>query len=141
MAIRGRRSAVITVIGTILAAGALALSGCAGTSGGSSDDQGGASSAESVVGTWGDKTKGSPWLTLADDETVTGSDGCNGIGSTFTVEDGVVTLAPFFSTQMACTGVDTWLSKIKSVSVEGDTMTVLNSAGDVIGTLPRASAD
>ncbi|WP_166426851.1 META domain-containing protein [Labedella gwakjiensis] len=89
-----------------------------------------------IVGTWGSSGKGQPNLVF-DDGKVTGTDGCNGISSTYTVADGAITVARFMSTQMACTGVDTWLRGIHSVEIDGDALVVRNSAGDQIGTLDR----
>ena len=68
---------------------------------------------------------------------MTGSDGCNGIGSTYTVVDGTVEIAPFFSTLKACQGVDDWLRGVSQVQVDGDTLIVLDKNGTKIGELPR----
>lgn len=67
-----------------------------------------------------------------------GNDGCNGIGGSYSVQDGRVVVRMGLSTKMACPGVDTWLRGIATATVSDDTMTVYNRAGDQIGTLTRA---
>lgn len=93
----------------------------------------------SVTGTWKSDDAGEPHLTLGDDLTVTGSDGCNGISTTYTIDGDIIEFKSFFSTLKGCQGIDTWLSAVSTASVNGDTMTVLNRAGGEIGVLHRAS--
>ncbi len=104
---------------------ALALTGCAGNG-------------SDVHGTWGEKVDAKPYLELSDDGSVAGSDGCNRMTGTFTVDGDTVTFGQLASTLMACEGVDTWLSKAETATVDSDTMTVFNTKGDEIGTLDRA---
>lgn len=104
---------------------ALALTGCAGNG-------------ADVYGTWGEKANAKPYLELSDDGSVAGSDGCNRMTGNFTVDGDTVTFGQLASTLMACEGVDTWLSKAETATVDGDTMTVFNTKGDEIGTLDRA---
>lgn len=92
-----------------------------------------------VTGTWKSDEAGEPQLVLDDDLAVTGSDGCNRIVTTYELTDGVVKFASSLSTLKACEGVDAWLSALKTAKIDGETMTVLNAAGEEIGTLHRAS--
>jgi heat shock protein HslJ len=91
---------------------------------------------DAVTGTWGSTTNGQPHLAFADG-TVTGTDGCNGISTTYTVDGDTITVASFMSTEKACAGVDTWLRSVRSVEIDGDALIVYNSSGDQIGTLDR----
>jgi len=100
-----------------------------------------AASAGDPVGTWGEpSTTGKPSLTLAEDGTATGNDGCNQLSGTWKPgEDGSVTFSPFAATQMFCEGVDTWLSMAASATVDGDQLVVLDASGKQIGTLDKSS--
>ena len=116
----------------------IAVSACASTS--PDDSSAGAdTSADAVVGTWGDTAKSKPHLILASDGTVTGTDGCNGISTTFAVDGNSIELEQFASTRMACLGVDPWLSAIHTAVVDGDEMVVSNAKGERIGTLARTA--
>lgn len=68
-----------------------------------------------------------------------GNDGCNGIGGSYTAQDGTIVATLGLSTKMACPGVDTWLRGIATATVADDTMTVYNHVGERIGTLTRAA--
>ncbi|MBO9554809.1 META domain-containing protein [Cellulomonas sp.] len=146
----GRRAAVLTLV-TVFSFGTLAA--CA-----SDDDPGGgetsagvttsptkaspqAASAGDAVGTWGEpNTTGKPSLTLAEDGTATGNDGCNQLSGTWEAgDDGSVTFSPFAATQMFCEGVDTWLSMAASATVDGDQLVVLDASDKQIGTLAKSS--
>lgn len=92
-----------------------------------------------ATGTWKSDDAGEPHLTLDEDLTVTGSDGCNAIATTYVLSGDVIEFKSFLSTLKACQGVDTWLSAVNTASINGDTMTVLDSAGEEIGVLHRTS--
>jgi heat shock protein HslJ len=89
-----------------------------------------------VVGTWGSTAKDQPHLTF-DDGKVTGTDGCNNIATTYTVDGDAIALKSFMSTMKACLGVDPWLGAVHTVEIDGDALIVRNSSGDQIGTLDR----
>lgn len=93
--------------------------------------------ATEIVGMWGSDATGEPHLEFADDGTVTGSDGCNGISTTYTVDGERAEIEKFASTLKACPGVDDWLRGIRSVEIDGDTLVAMNSSGDTIGQLDR----
>ena len=134
-----------TLTGTILLAAALALSGCA--TGGATEDDGAPSasasadeiSAGAAAGTWGDADDTTqPSLELAEDGTLSGTDGCNQLSGQWT-ENGVdLTFENVASTMMACADVDTWLSALDTATIDGSTMTVFDESGDEIGTLERS---
>ena len=92
---------------------------------------------ELFIGTWSSDEPGEPHLTFGNDGTVRGSDGCNGISTTFTSDGEIAVLKPFASTLKACSGVDDWLRGVSSVSLDGDIMEVSDSEGEAIGTLQR----
>ncbi|WP_168197053.1 META domain-containing protein [Agromyces laixinhei] len=92
------------------------------------------------VGTWGDAAAtGEPSLALAEDGSLTGTDGCNRLIGTWTAETDTVTFVDVASTRMFCEGVDTWLSALATGTVDGGTLTVLDESGAEIGTLARSS--
>jgi heat shock protein HslJ len=111
----------------------VALSGCAGSSGGSSIDPG---------GSWGDTSDtAEPSLTLADDGSLTGTDGCNRLSGSWRLEDDdLVYFDAVASTRMACEDVDTWLEGLSQATISGSTMTITGADGAEIGTLERTSS-
>lgn len=125
--------------GLIVAAGALLLTACAPAGGpGSAPTSTASPAAPDVVGTWGTDAAGEPFLEFTAEGAVTGSDGCNGISSTYTVVDDTVEIEPYASNLKACQGVDDWLRGVSAVQVEGDTLIVMDDAGTQIGELPRS---
>lgn len=111
---------------TLVVACALALSGCA-------------SAQPGVVGVWGNPdTTSKPSLELGDNGELTGTDGCNRLMGSYTVQGDKITFEGVASTLMYCEGVDTWLSALASATVTGNDMTVFDRAGAEIGTLERA---
>lgn len=89
------------------------------------------------TGTWVDPD-GNGYLTFDDRGNVRGSDACNGIGTTFTVDDasGAAALEPFATTMMACPeGWSQWLLQVTTVEHHGDRLTVLGREGEEVGTL------
>ncbi|GGI45132.1 META domain-containing protein [Agromyces flavus] len=111
-----------------------ALAGCAGEEG---DVSGGDID---PTGTWGDSSgTDSPFLTLEDGGDLSGSDGCNSLSGTWSVDEAdQVVFENVASTQKACEGVDDWMSQLSVAEVSGDTMTVLGTDGAQIGQLERA---
>ncbi|SDQ17711.1 META domain-containing protein [Leucobacter chromiiresistens] len=122
--------------------GAALLVGCASLSADGSGTDGETGDAEmieqaDVVGTWFSDEQGKPTLTFDESGKVSGTDGCNGIGSTYTIEGDRVRIENFVSTMMACPGVDDWLRGVSEVQLSGDELQVFNDSGDEIGTLQR----
>lgn len=127
--LHGARRAVALIGAAALLAG---LSACA-----PSDP--GPAGADPAVGTWGTPgTEGEPYLTLNDGGQLDGSDGCNALTGSWEAEGDEIDFDDVTSTLMACEGVDTWLGALESATLSGDTMTVRNEGGAVIGTLERA---
>lgn len=120
-------------LGALAALGAagMLLAACAGTSNS-------ANPAARFVGTWGNTSPQRPYLTFKANKSVTGSDGCNRIVTTYTVSGDTATLKPAATTLMACPGVDTWLSNVHTATIHGHTIVVKNADGSKIGTLDRA---
>ncbi|GAA1518449.1 META domain-containing protein [Agromyces terreus] len=115
--------------------GVLLLSACAGEEGSS---RGGSIDA---AGTWGDTADATaPSLVLAEDGGLTGTDGCNRLTGSWSVDEADhVQFGDVASTRMACQGVDTWLAGLSQATIADGTMTVLGQDGAEIGTLERAS--
>jgi len=113
----------------------LMLTGCLG-------EQGSASGGDlDPVGTWGDpSTASEPYLSLADGGALTGSDGCNRLTGSWSVDEGEqVLFEDVAMTRRFCEDVDDWLSRLSAATVSGDTMTVLGQDGAEIGQLERTS--
>lgn len=99
------------------------------------------------VGTWGDgyNTDKEPYLELALGQEqdadkagfLTGSDGCNRLSGQWMMVGGELTFPQLGGTQMACEGMDTWLSKAAGASLDGDVLTLKDATGATLGTLDR----
>ena len=89
------------------------------------------------AGKWTSPEAGDPFLEFTDDGQVKGSDGCNAIQTMWEVDGDKVLITSFTTTQKACAGVDPWLSKASSATVEGNVMKVADSSGKVIGGLEK----
>ena len=109
-----------------------ALTGCAGSSGGSSSID--------PVGSWGDTSDtAEPSLTLDEDGSLTGTDGCNQLSGEWRLEDDdIVYFDAVASTRMACPDVDTWLEGLSQATISGSTMTISGGDGAEIGQLERS---
>lgn len=94
---------------------------------------------EKLVGLWGENATGQPHLEFAADGTVTGSDGCNGVTTTYSVNGDRVDLAQFASTLKACPGVDGWMRGVRAVELDGDVLIVMDASGAELGNLTRSS--
>ncbi|MDN4613861.1 META domain-containing protein [Leifsonia sp. F6_8S_P_1B] len=97
----------------------------------------GCSSASSLPGDWGEEAAGEPSLTIESDGTFTGTDGCNPVEGTGTIDGDTFTFGPFAAITKACEGVTPWLNLASTAKVDGDTLTVYRSGGKEIGTLER----
>ncbi len=128
-----RTGRLVTAFG-LLAAGISLFTACAGGTPVGSGDQ--PEPSDAILGTWGSTGERQPHLVF-DNGSVTGTDGCNGISTTYSVDGDTITLSRFMSTKMACPGVDTWLQSVRTVELDGDALLVRNAAGDHIGTLER----
>ena len=132
---------------SVLAA-ALLLGGCASPGGGSYDDESPEPSEtakaltdSTLVGTWGSTDDQQPNLVFDDEGGVTGTDGCNRLVGSWSLDGDSVILSDLVSTLMACEGVDTWLGAAASarlVAGEDDELQVFDSSDTEIGTLERA---
>lgn len=111
---------------------ALVLSGCAGSSPA-------AVTQDLVHGKWTSQSKGNPYLELDGKGNVTGSDGCNRIATSYTIDNNRVVFAKGLSTLMACEGIDAWLAGLSEASFADQTMLVKDDSGAKIGELERSS--
>ncbi len=118
----GRSLAAVTVFGLLL------LTACVP----------GFSSAVDPVGVWSESSDDdSPTLSLLEDTTVNGYDGCNQLTGGWEPTDDGVNFKNLASTRMACEDVDDWLSRAASAKIAYDEMTVLDEDGNELGTLTR----
>ena len=92
------------------------------------------------IGKWTSPEAGDPYLEFHDDGSLEGSDGCNAIATTWEVEGDQIVIDSFMTTQKACSGVDTWLSKASTATIEGNVMKVEDGNGKVIGGLEKEDA-
>lgn len=91
------------------------------------------------TGTWGQRERGRPWLSF-DDARCTGSDGCNKMAGPWRQScGGRIEVGPMMVTRMFCEGVDTWLSNVEAVAIDGDRMLVFGTDGKRLGSLRRTA--
>lgn len=136
------------------ALGAVCLAGlltaCSGDAGGGSGQSSGAQDepvpgqgtpSESIegeiVGTWSSDEPGDPSVDFTEEGSVEGTDGCNPIEGSYTVEGEEASLELEMTTMEECPDVDDWLKGISIVTIEGETMEVQNADGEDIGVLQR----
>lgn len=118
----------------VAAVAALGLSGCANSGAG-------APGGPDPVGTWGTvESTGVPFLTFTDNGVFTGSDGCNTLNGGWALNGTTIDFKNVTTTEMACQGVDTWLSALNTATISGSTMTVFNVSDSEIGTLQNETA-
>lgn len=141
-----RRQALLASLAlTGLAAGLIACTPVPGT-GGSADPaanevaEAPVSAEEQVRGAWGaaEEEPNLPRLEFQEGGTLVGTDGCNGISGTYSVDGDSVLLDQAASTLRACEDVDDWLRGGTEIRVDGDQVHVLNAEGTEIGQLDRA---
>jgi heat shock protein HslJ len=131
--------------GLLSASAIVLLAGCASSG---SPDQGvsapddaapstTSSSTPDAVGTWRASEPDTAELTFDADGKVAGTDGCNPAGGTYRLDGGQVTFALDLTTLKACSGVTVSFLKLRSATIQGDTMTTFASDGSEIVTLRR----
>ncbi|MFL4474368.1 META domain-containing protein [Paeniglutamicibacter sp. MACA_103] len=102
-----------------------------------SGDTGGTDTDAAVIGQWGGATEGSPVLWFAPKGRFNGHDGCNSLTGTWAGSGQGIELRDVARTLIGCPGMDTWLSRARFVTVDGETLRVTDKDGKGIGTLPR----
>ncbi|WP_231910926.1 META domain-containing protein [Corynebacterium suranareeae] len=95
------------------------------------------SDAPTFEGTWGSSEPPQPELTLAEDGSISGTDGCNRLIGSWELVDQHVELSPLGSTMMFCEGVDAWLGSATRAEIEGDSLHLFDQDGTEIGTLSK----
>jgi heat shock protein HslJ len=116
----------LLVVATLVAGMALAaLTGCSGPA------------LKSFAGSWGQTAKGQPNLTITDDGSFQGTDGCNRLTGKGSISGDSFDFGPIASTLMACSDVDTWLSQAHTAKVDGTVLVVYGNSGNKIGTLAK----
>ena len=114
------------VLATVLGA---ALTACGDASGESTP-------VRDVAGLWGmQDTEGIASLSLAEDGTATGTDGCNRMTGTWEQNGTQVAFGAWATTRMACQSVDTWLSRSVKATLEGENLVFADEFGVDVGTL------
>lgn len=92
------------------------------------------------TGTWVDPD-GKGYLSFDGDGGITGSDACNGITTTYSVDGATATVEPFPTTMMACgDGWSQWLLGVSTVELGDGALTVLGRDGEELGTLVPGTA-
>lgn len=97
--------------------------------------------AEIIIGEWRSDDAGDPYLTFSEDGTMGGSDGCNGVGGEYTVDEEArfAHIERFASTLRACPDINDWLRGTSTVTVDEDGyMQVFDTEMEHIGQLYRA---
>ncbi|AXJ08371.1 META domain-containing protein [Arthrobacter sp. PM3] len=119
------RSGLLIVATLVAGIALLALTGCSGPA------------LKSFTGSWGQSAQGQPNLTITDDGSFQGTDGCNRLTGKGSVSGDSFNFGPIASTMMACSDVDTWLSQAHTAKVDGTVLVVYGNSGDKIGTLAK----
>ena len=123
-----RLTATMAALGAVAA---FALVGCS------------APATSSVAGTWQEHPAPEagevPELVLTANGELSGTDGCNSLAGGWTSSGATVTFSDVAATLMACEGVDEWLLDLSTGTISGDTLTILDASGAVIGELHRVA--
>ncbi|MEJ6548504.1 META domain-containing protein [Corynebacterium sp. USCH3] len=91
------------------------------------------------TGTWVDANPAGGAKVTFDQGRISGTDGCNGVGSSYTVSGNVADVDPFVSTMMACTGPwSQWLQGVSTIHHYGALLVVHGDDGGVLGVLRPA---
>ncbi len=91
------------------------------------------------TGTWVDANPAGGAKVTFDQGRISGTDGCNGVGSSYTVNGNVAEVDPFISTMMACTGPwSQWLQGVSTIHHYGAVLVVHGDDGGVLGVLRPA---
>jgi hypothetical protein len=122
---RLRRSGLLVVAVLVAGMALAALTGCSGPA------------LTSFAGSWGQTVKGQPNLTITDDGSFQGTDGCNRLMGKGSISGDSFDFGPIASTMMACSDVDTWLSQAHTAKVDGTVLVVYGNSGNKIGTLAK----
>lgn len=122
---RLRRSGFLVVAALVAVVALAAFTGCSGPA------------VKAFAGSWGQTGSGQPNLTIADDGSFQGTDGCNRLTGKGSISGDVFDFGAIASTSMACSDVDTWLSQAETAKVDGTALVVYKKGGDKIGTLPK----
>lgn len=136
---RARNVVGLAILGAFALMGAACATGAPSGAPTSSSDPSDDAVVEKLVGLWGEDAKGQPHLEFTAEGEVHGSDGCNGITTTYSVNGDRVDLARFASTLKACPGVDDWMRGIRAVEIDGDVLVIKDASGAELGNLTRAS--
>lgn len=107
-----------------LAAGVLALGACS------------AAAEQGAAGTWASTGPGAPTVTLVDDGTFSGTDGCNRISGSWEQEGSEVTFSDAITTLMACDGIP-GSSGLAAGTTAGTAMTLTAEDGTELDVLTR----
>ncbi|WP_345751691.1 META domain-containing protein [Microbacterium rhizophilus] len=109
----------------LAAAALLILTACASGAGGASP-----------AGSWGEEP--GPNVTISDDGTVVGSDGCNRLTGKGTIDGDRIEFGDLAQTRMACAeGTDVVEPWATSAAVDGNALILFDEAGQEIRRLPR----
>lgn len=95
----------------------------------------------------GKSGKAAPYLRFEGGR-VAGSGGCNRFGASYTQSGDSLSFSPVAATRMACKGAPMttehaffdMLGRVKAMRIEGDTLSLLDGKGQVIGKLTRRMA-
>lgn len=125
------RRAGVAIVGAVMLAFSLVACSSEGTQSAE------ASGSVEATGTWGSGAPAQPQLVLAEDGTLSGTDGCNNLFGSWQQEGNMIDFGQVGSTLMYCEGVDTWLLQLNTGKVEGNALVVFDSDGNEIGTLVK----
>lgn len=96
---------------------------------------------QSIVGRWISANGSKAFLDFGDDGSLRGSDGANGIASTWQSAGAGAVIESFVSTQRAAPGMERWVARSHRVEADGDRLAVFDHSGEHIGDLTRDTAE
>ena len=92
---------------------------------------------QNITGRWVTEPGSKAFLDFADGGALSGSDGANRISTSWQADGGEAVVDAFLTTQMAAPGMTPWVGRIHRATVDGDTLIVLDHAGNRLGEMIR----
>ncbi|UVI37535.1 META domain-containing protein [Brevibacterium spongiae] len=90
-----------------------------------------------VIGRWTAENNDRAFLEFHEDGTLRGSDGANGLATSWSDESAGVTVKPSMTTLKAAPGMITWVTKARRVEADGDRLALFDAAENHLGDLHR----
>lgn len=90
------------------------------------------------IGTWREGPSSAVFLTIAEGGALSGYDGCNTVGGSWTAKNDVITFDGYGNLTEAGCLIDNWLIRAHSVIRDAEGIVVLDDSGATVGHLAPA---